>query len=245
MKLIKNQMEYKVIITTSGIGSRLKELTKTTNKALVPINGKATIDYVIDRYPKEIPIVVTLGYYGAEVKKYLETTFPDRIFEFVKVDPYTGPGSSLGYSLLQAKSNLRCPFIFHACDTIILENIPIPKENWLGGYIVPENSKLDPNQYRTHRVESGYVTKVNDKGIPDFDSIHIGLTGIKDYEIFWQELQKLYDSDPGRESWSDVHVIEVMLNAGYKFKWVPYKIWLDTGNLDSLKETETYFQNQN
>ena len=38
------------------------------------------------------------------------------------MDNYTGPGSSLLYSILQAKQALQCPFIFNACDTIFDEN---------------------------------------------------------------------------------------------------------------------------
>ena len=43
--------EYKVLITTSGIGSRLGNLTNFTNKSLVRIGEKPAISHVIEHYP--------------------------------------------------------------------------------------------------------------------------------------------------------------------------------------------------
>ena len=43
--------EYKVLITTSGIGSRLGNLTEYTNKGLVRVGKKPSISYIIESYP--------------------------------------------------------------------------------------------------------------------------------------------------------------------------------------------------
>ena len=40
----------KIIITTSGIGSRLGKLTKYTNKSLVRVGNQYVIDYIISKY---------------------------------------------------------------------------------------------------------------------------------------------------------------------------------------------------
>lgn len=231
--------QYKVLITTSGIGSRLKELTKDTNKALIPINGRATISYVFDSYPKEVPIVVTLGYLAEQVRDFLTKNHADRQIEFVTVDKFQGEGSSQLYSTLAAKESLQCPFIFHACDTIILEKVPEPSEDWVAGYVVPPEN-IDISQYRSHKVGDEYVLEVQDKGAPHFDSIHIGMIGIHNYELFWETADELYEKDPMNSSLGDVPVIEGMLAKGAKFKWIPFHTWLDTGNIPALKETEKF-----
>lgn len=228
--------KYKVLITTSGTGSRLKELTKNTNKALVPINGRATISYVLDSYPKDVPLVVTLGYLADQVKDFLQKNYSDRTIEFVTVDKYQGEGSSQLYSTLCAKESLQCPFIFHACDTIILEKVPEPTEDWIAGYEVsPEN--VDFSQYRSHKVRDEYVLEVQDKGAGCFDSIHIGMIGIKNYELFWNVAERLYSADPTNQALGDVPVIEKMIAEGSKFKWVRFTTWLDTGNLQAPDQT--------
>ena len=46
--------DYKVLITTSGLGSRLGNLTDYTNKCLVRIADKPAISYIVESYPKNI-----------------------------------------------------------------------------------------------------------------------------------------------------------------------------------------------
>ena len=45
--------DHKVLITTSGIGSRLGKLTDFTNKSLVRIGDKPAISHIIEHYPKD------------------------------------------------------------------------------------------------------------------------------------------------------------------------------------------------
>ena len=112
-------MKYKVLLLTSGIGSRLGNITQYTNKSLVRIGKKPAICHIIDCYAEDVEFVITLGYFGDQVKELLELAYPDRKFTFVWVDNYDGPGSSLIYSLLQAKDVVDCPFVFQTCDTLI------------------------------------------------------------------------------------------------------------------------------
>ena len=233
--------KYKVLLTTSGTGSRLGDITKNTNKALVPINGKPAITYILSSYAEDVPIVVTLGYLGESVKTFLESNYPNRTFEFVWIDKFEGPGTSLGYSMLKAKDNLQCPFIFHACDGIFTEKIPAPEYNWIGGFVDDwATTDLPLAQYRTHTMRDGEIVRLNDRGVPGFDSMHIGLDGIFDYKIYWEALESIYSANPNDAQISDVPIIDLMMRRGVTFKWIPYKVWLDTGNIPALKRTETF-----
>ena len=223
----------KVLITTSGIGSRLGKLTDFTNKSLVRIGDKPAISYIIEYYPKDTNYIITLGHFGSYVKEFIKLAYPDRKFTFVKVDNFKGKGSSLGYSILQAKNKLQCPFIFHASDTILTkeDNIPNLDSNWCAGAYKNETS-----QYRTLKVNNNLVEVINEKGEINFDYPYIGLCGIKDYKLFWDKLESL----PNIISLSDVHVINEMLkNVNFKF----HKInkWLDMGNVNELNKTRKYF----
>ncbi len=238
--------DYKVLITTSGTGSRLGSFTKEKNKALVEINGRPSIAYLFDCYPKDVTIVITLGYLGNQVKDFLLSYFPERNFEFAVVDNYEGPGSSLGYSILQAKDYLQCPFIFQACDTIVVDPVSKPDKNWIGGYVTDwSKTDLILNQYRTHTVKNNKIIQLNEKGVSSFDSIHIGLDGICDYQSFWQALESIYNADKFNSSLSEVHVLEKMLKEGVDFEWIPFPIWLDTGNITALENTQKYLKNLN
>lgn len=232
---------YKVLLPTSGTGSRLGEITKNLNKSLVPLNGRVVISYILDSYEKKIPVVVTLGYLGEDVKKFLEKNYPNRIFEFVYVDKYEGEGTSLGYSMLQAKENLQCPFIFHACDGVFVEHIPAPDHNWIGGFVEDwTKSGLPLAQYRTHSIKNGKIAHFNERGVSGFDSIHIGLDGIFDYQKYWENLEAIYNKNPNDAQISDVPILDEMIKEGVGFEWVPFNIWLDTGDLKTLADAKKY-----
>ena len=96
-----------VIITTSGTGSRLNNLTKYTNKSLINIGDKYAICYIIENYEINTEFIITLGHHGKLVKDFLLLSYPNHNFTFITIDKYEGNGSSLGYSLLQAKTFLQ------------------------------------------------------------------------------------------------------------------------------------------
>ena len=64
-------VEYKVLITTSGVGSRLGKLTNYTNKCLVRVGDIPAISHIIESYPIETKFVITLGHYGDYVRQFL------------------------------------------------------------------------------------------------------------------------------------------------------------------------------
>ena len=64
---------YKVVIASAGIGKRLENLSKNVNKALVTVNQKPGITYVVDKFDKDVEIVVPVGYKAQSVKDWLNT----------------------------------------------------------------------------------------------------------------------------------------------------------------------------
>jgi len=229
--------EYKVLITTSGLGSRLGNLTDYTNKALVRVADKPAISYIIESYPQDIEFVITLGHFGIQVKQFLQLAYPNHRFTFIEVDKYKGEGSSLGYSILQCKHVLNSPFIFNACDTII-ENFQIPNlnKNWILG-----SHKEDSSQYRTLFLNKGKLYKINEKGELNFDFSYTGIAGIKDFELFFYNLEKLVYN--GYEDISDVHAINNMLSeVDFYYKEAGHNNWYDIGNTTELNKTRKAFK---
>lgn len=228
-------MKYKVLITTSGLGQRLGDLTKYTNKSLIRIGKKPILSYIIEAYPKDTEFVITVGYFADQIKDFIKIVYPDLKVTFMDVDKYQGPGTSLGYSMLQAKKYLQSPFIFHCNDTIVSEDIPAPDKNWNGGFKGGTSAN-----YSTFSLSKDKIGLINDKGALDFDFIHVGLVGIKDYESFWYNLESLYlgslYKDPQDTSLNDCKVINLMIGQGKDFVVKEFSSWLDTGNADGLNK---------
>lgn len=231
-------MDYKLFITTSGTGSRLWELTKSTNKALIQIGGKEIIVHIIDSYPENIEIVVTLWYYWDKVKDFLVWKYPNRKITFVNVDKYEWPGSSLWYSILQAKKELNTPFIFHCNDTIVNKYIPEVENNWAWWYKVK-----DSTQYTTFNIDWDTISAYNtNKWAINFDFAHLWIAGIYEYEKFFNILEDLYNKNPINTSLNDVFVLDEMLKTWSEIKYIEFSTWLDTGNIESLDISKSKIQ---
>ena len=220
---------YKVLITTSGIGRRLGDLTKYTNKSLIKVGDKLAICHIIEKYNKNVEFVITLGYYGNLVKDFLELAYPNHTFTFVWVDKYKGEGSSLAYSLLQAKSYLQCPFMFNCCDSLTTNNINIPNENTL--FV---NGIKSGTLYSTVTTIEDNISKLNGKGEINFDFIYTGISFIKNYTDYWTILDDNYNSDNNIDL-GDVEIIQKMLKK-HNFKYKILSEWYDSGNLTELSE---------
>lgn len=227
----------KVLITTSGTGSRLGELTKYTNKSLVAVGDKPTLTRIIERYPKETSFVITVGHFGEIVREYIEIAHPESKVDFVDVANFEGKGSSLGHSMLCASEFLQEPFVFHASDALLTSSsIPEPKFNWVAGATRP-----NANAYSSFDTNKGFVTKFHEKGEIEYDLIHIGLVGVYEYKKFWSCLKNLYDEKPNDESLNDVGALALMKQQNSVFSVIVFDDWQDVGNVAGLKEARKNF----
>jgi NDP-sugar pyrophosphorylase family protein len=222
--------KYKVCILAAGVGSRMGSLTQNVNKAVLPINFKAVISHIIEKFDKDIEIVIAVGHKKETVIDYIEMAHPDRKIEFVEVDKYVGPGTGPGYSLLACKELLRSPFIFFAADTIVLEDIPSLEKNWFG--ISPVKN---PEQYCTVRIKDNLVVQIDDKISTNNKFAFIGLAGIKDYKIFFNSLETNKEPISG----------EIQVSNGFKSllerKLEPVGFtWFDTGTLENFSKTNNH-----
>ena len=134
-------MRYKIFISTAGIGSRVSSLTNI-NKALLPVKSEAVISRIINKFPKNIELVIAIGYQKNIIKDFLKIRFPKRKIKFVDIKKYKGLGSGPGFTLLQCRKYLQCPFIYSSTDTLVKEKIQLPSKNWIGISEVNETRKF-------------------------------------------------------------------------------------------------------
>ena len=232
-------MPHTVLITTSGIGERLGILTKYTNKSLVNIGDKYAICNIIENYDVDTKFIITIGYYGQLVKDFLLLAYPSSDIKFVVIDNYVGEGSSLGYSLLQAKEYLQKPFIFHCCDSIVTGPIYFEENKNVLCVAKCESSKY----YSNIKVDCEKITEINNKNHFEFDFIYTGISFINDYNIFWKNLENIYNSNTLDNSLSDVHVIRKMIQSDKcLFFYKELNNWYDTGNVESYKKIKEIFK---
>jgi dTDP-glucose pyrophosphorylase len=210
-------------------------LTEHVNTAILPVDFKAVISHIIEKFPEYIEIVIAVGHKKEVVEHYISLAHPERKIRFVEVDKYMGPGTGPGYSLLQCREHLQCPFIFCAADTLVIEKIPEPNENWLGIAPVKETER-----FCTVKIKNNLVIQLDDKIKCDNKYAFIGLAGVKDYDIFFGALET------DRKIKSGEIQVSNGLSKLIERKLIPTGFtWFDTGTLDSYKETNQSFSGRN
>lgn len=226
-------MGYKVCIPVAGTGSRLGELTRYLNKSLVSIANRPTICHLIESFPSDAKFVIALGHKGDLVKDFLGLAYPDRDFEYARVELFEGEGSGLGLTLLACKELLQEPFIFISCDTLVEGYIPPPNENWMG---YAETHDLDP--YRTLEISKAQVINICEKGVGKSPTHkpYIGLAGILDYELFWSAM--LSAGNQALQSGESFGMRD-LLSKGVSAKLFR---WHDMGNITSLNEAREFYR---
>ena len=152
--------------------------------------------------------------------------YKHRKLTFVKVDKYKGAKSSLGYSLIQAKNHLMCPFIFHQMILCFrrskFESLVITE--LMGFYKKIDGDRIDIQQYRTLNINSNIVNSINPKGILN-NNVYIGLAGIKDYKDFWKYMLNEKNLSAGES---------IGISQLPNKKAIEFRSWRDTGNINSL-----------
>lgn len=227
----KIESEHKtpaMCILTAGKGSRLGQLSSHVNKALIPINHKAAISYIIDKTPVNYDIIIASGYKGDQVINYCNHMHPNRNFKFVNVDSYdpltTGPATSL----YACKDHLQRPFMFAASD-IIIENESIGNcdSNWLS---TCETALSEI--YATVNIKDEKILNIIDKSTKGFSHAWTGLMSIYNYESFWNNFEKSEKEIP--------NVIKKCLDKMIFFsKDIP---WYDLGTYDSYISAKKHFE---
>lgn len=180
----------KVLILTAGTGRRMGVFGDLINKALLPLDAKAIISHIIEKFPSQSEFVIALGYKSEQVRAYLKLAHPNLKFTYVEVENFDGPGSGPGLSSLTCKAYLTEPFYFVSCDTLWSEDITaLPNEkSWVAGAQI---SREDSDQYCNIILKDGAVAELIDKQkITEKDFFAFsGLAYIKEAALFWAGLE--------------------------------------------------------
>ena len=222
----------KVFIPCAGLGSRLVDLTKNYNKAMVSLGHKPLISYIIEHFTSKTEFVIALGYKGNLLKEFLIKTYPNFKFNFVNISTFRGSGASLGLTILSCEKYLNERFIFCACDSISKNKLKKCNENWVG----VSNSKVNLKHYRSIKRNQKFLDKIYPKN-SNLDALpYIGIAGIKSYKEFWYYLK---NTNIQNFKMGEIYSInQIAKNTKVHIRKFD---WIDGGNLKDLTLNQNKF----
>lgn len=229
-------MKMKALVLSGGKGTRLRPLTFTTAKQLIPIANKPVLGYVLDQVAnakiKDVGIIIAPET-GESVKSYVKD---GREWGFnVKFIPQEPLG--LAHAVKTAKDFLgQDAFLMCLGDNVLGDNISkyitMFRENELDALVLLK--KVDNPQFFGVVVldDEGNVVKLIEK--PKDPPSNLALVG------FYIFSSKIHDAiDKIKPSWRGeleiTDAIQEMVNMGYKVKAEILKSWwIDTGKKDDI-----------
>lgn len=228
----------KALITAGGRATRLRPITYTINKHLIPLANKPMIFYAIEKIAetgvKEIGISVNPG------ETEMQKAVGDGSRWGVKVTYIEQKGGPLG--IAHVVNNARDylgdePFIFYLGDNIILGSIKTFVEKFKHeklNCLLALSKVKDPHRFGVPELRDGRIVRVEEK--PSEPKSDYAVTGIYVYDkSFFEAFRHMKPSVRGEYEISDIHtwLIENDKSVGYEeiTGW-----WKDTGKPEDLLE---------
>lgn len=226
----------KGLIISGGYGTRLRPITYSQQKQLIPVANKPILFYaiedVIEAGAKEIGIV--LGPNKKQVMKTVKSENWDAEIDFI----YQGKPMGLAHTILVAEDFLDDEFVMYLGDNILREGIVEHakrfKENNYDASIMLTEVK-NPQQFGVADInEDGTIERLVEK--PEVPPSNLALVGIYFFKPVILEACKSI-----KPSWRNeleiTDAIQWLIDNGYKVGWTKVAgWWKDTGKPEDILE---------
>ena len=104
------------VILAAGKGTRMRPLTETMPKPLIPVCGKPILDHIIEALPSEVTeVILVTNYFEEQINEYYGTEWGGRSFKYVTQE---NPSGGTGAALMCAKDLVTDKFLFMYADDI-------------------------------------------------------------------------------------------------------------------------------
>lgn len=232
----------KAVIPVAGTGKRLRPLTYTQPKPLIPVAGKPILSFIIDQLVEEgiTEFVFIIGYLGEKIRDYVEEIYPDLDTQFVTQEERIGSAHAIWLAREHFKDADEL-FIFFG-DAIIDAD--------LKAFIRSSSSVLgvmkvdDPRKFGVVELdEEGNVSNLVEKpSIPRSNLAMVGCYKVREVEQFIRACAYNLENELrhlGEYPLTDA--LARMLEWGTPITTIKVDNWFDCGRREVLLETNATF----
>ncbi len=227
----------KALITAGGHGTRLRPITHTQNKHLIPIANKLMLDYALD-YVREANIM-DVGIVINADDTSIKSEFGDGSSRNIKITyiPQDAPLGLAHVVKISEKFIGNDPFIFYLGDNILVGGIKkfvSEFKNAKSNCHLALSKVPDPNRFGVAEIKDNKIIGIEEK--PAKPKSNFAVTGIYLYDsTIFEAVNNIEPSARGELEISDAH--QYLLNKGYHISYSEITgWWKDTGKPSDLLE---------
>lgn len=227
----------KAIIPVAGAGTKLRPLTYTQPKALIPIAGKTILGVIIDQLLDAgvTEFVFVIGYLGEKIQRYIDKAYPNLKYTIVTQNDRRGTGHA----------------IWLTRDAVNDDEVMIVLGDTVCDYNVKEILKSDVSQIGVRKVDdprSFGVAELNDEDmvirmvekplIPKSNMAMVGIYYIKETAAMFAALDAhLHNTADENGEYHLTNALQHMVEGGLKMHAFRVNNWFDCGKKESLLST--------
>jgi glucose-1-phosphate thymidylyltransferase len=227
----------KAVIPVAGAGTKLRPLTYTQPKALIPIAVKTILSHIVDQLHEAgiNEFIFIVGYLGEKIQDYVKQTYPNLNTHFV----YQNERQGTGHAVELTKQLIGDEPIFVAlgdtiCEFDVKEIIDSP-DSMIGIRKVD-----DPRDFGVATLdENGFIEHLVEKpAIPKSNMALVGLYKIHETAVLFECLKQLFvENITTRGEYNLTDALACMIQKGTRFRSFKVSNWFDCGKKESILET--------
>lgn len=227
----------KAIIPVAGVGTKLRPLTYTQPKALIPIAGKTILSVIIDQLLEAgvDEFVFVIGYLGEKIRLYLSKKYPNLSYTLVNQTDRMGTGHAIWLTKNIVQND---EVMIVLGDTICDYNVRDVLNSEVSQIGVRKVD--DPRSFGVAELDDkDNVLKVVEKPlIPKSNMAMVGVYYIKETAAMFQAIDKHLEHRKNDEGeYHLTNALQYMIEQGHKFKAFRVNNWFDCGKKETLLHT--------
>lgn len=228
----------KAIIPVAGAGTKLRPLTYTQPKALIPIAGKTILSVIIDQLLDAgvTEFVFVIGYLGEKIERYLQKNYPTLSYTLVNQTDRKGTGHAIWLTRDAVHNNEEVMIVLG--DTICeydVKRVLSSSESQIGIRKVD-----DPRGFGVAELnDNNKVLKVVEKPlIPKSNMAMVGVYYIRETEALFNALNKHLNHRADEEGeYHLTNALQYMIEQGITLHGFRVNNWFDCGKKENLLHT--------
>ena len=234
----------KAIIPVAGAGTKLRPLTYTQPKALIPIAGKTILGVIVDQLLEAgvTEFVFVIGYLGEKIQRYIAKTYPQLSYTLVTQNDRRGTGHAIWLTKEAVKED---EVLIVLGDTIFDYDVKDLLSSDIS--LIGVRKVDDPRSFGVAELDNNdQVLRMVEKPlIPKSNMAMVGVYYIKETRAMFEALDAHLSNYVDEEGeYHLTNALQQMIENGISFKAFRVNNWFDCGKKETLLSTNAILLKQ-